>query len=144
MTSAALQQVPDLAAEWDGTDHFPFRHIERCRKVWIVKINGACHAGGTWHLVALRRHDRCPILPRSACPSSSAASPTRTSPNVSWRRSASPVHGSWCSPLTRFGAAEAERWGLIGAMVPHNELDAATQAIVDTGRVYRGRRHAPS
>ena len=30
-----------LAAEWDGTDHFPFRHIERCRKLWVAKINGA-------------------------------------------------------------------------------------------------------
>lgn len=36
----------DLAAEWDGTDHFPFRHIERCRKIWVAAINGACHAGG--------------------------------------------------------------------------------------------------
>ena len=35
-----------LAAEWDGTDHFPFRHIERCRKLWVAKINGACIAGG--------------------------------------------------------------------------------------------------
>jgi enoyl-CoA hydratase/carnithine racemase len=36
----------DLDAEWDGTDHFPFRHIERCRKIWVAKINGVCHAGG--------------------------------------------------------------------------------------------------
>ncbi len=35
-----------LATEWDGTDHFPFRHIERCRKLWVAKINGLCHAGG--------------------------------------------------------------------------------------------------
>ena len=32
-----------LASEWDGTDHFPFRHIERCRKLWVAKINGAVH-----------------------------------------------------------------------------------------------------
>ncbi len=36
----------DLDAEWDGTDHFPFRHIERCRKIWVARINGLCHAGG--------------------------------------------------------------------------------------------------
>ena len=35
-----------LAAEWDPTDHFPFRHIERCRKLWVAKVNGVCHAGG--------------------------------------------------------------------------------------------------
>ena len=38
---------PDgLALEWDPTDQFPFRHIERCSKVWIARINGLCHAGG--------------------------------------------------------------------------------------------------
>jgi enoyl-CoA hydratase len=36
----------DLDTEWDGTEHFPFRHIERCRKIWVAKINGVCHAGG--------------------------------------------------------------------------------------------------
>lgn len=40
------QDVPDLDVEWDGTDHFPFRHIERCRKIWVARINGLCHAGG--------------------------------------------------------------------------------------------------
>ena len=34
-----------LAGEWDPTDHFPFRHIERCRKIWVAKVNGLCHAG---------------------------------------------------------------------------------------------------
>jgi enoyl-CoA hydratase/carnithine racemase len=34
-----------LAAEWDSTDHFPFRHIERCKKLWVAKVNGVCHAG---------------------------------------------------------------------------------------------------
>jgi enoyl-CoA hydratase/carnithine racemase len=37
---------PTLAAEWDGMDHFPFRHVERCRKIWVARINGVCHAGG--------------------------------------------------------------------------------------------------
>lgn len=35
-----------LANEWDATDNFPFRHIERCRKIWVAAINGVCHAGG--------------------------------------------------------------------------------------------------
>ena len=35
-----------LATEWDPTDQFPFRHIERCSKVWVARINGLCHAGG--------------------------------------------------------------------------------------------------
>jgi enoyl-CoA hydratase len=40
------EDVADLAAEWDGTDHFPFRHIERSRKIWVARVNGLCHAGG--------------------------------------------------------------------------------------------------
>ncbi len=35
-----------LAVEWDSTEQFPFRHIERCRKLWVAKVNGLCHAGG--------------------------------------------------------------------------------------------------
>ena len=38
--------VDELNLEWDATDHFPFRHIERCSKLWVAKINGLCHAGG--------------------------------------------------------------------------------------------------
>ena len=37
---------PALQVEWDPTDHFPFRHIERCSKIWVAKINGLCLAGG--------------------------------------------------------------------------------------------------
>jgi len=38
--------VDDVETEWDGTDLFPFRHIERCRKIWVAAVNGVCHAGG--------------------------------------------------------------------------------------------------
>lgn len=37
---------PTLAAEHDATDHFPFRHLERCRKPVFAAVNGICHAGG--------------------------------------------------------------------------------------------------
>ncbi|HEX7096323.1 MAG TPA: enoyl-CoA hydratase/isomerase family protein [Acidimicrobiales bacterium] len=37
---------PTLASEHDPTDHFPFRHLERCRKPVFAAINGICHAGG--------------------------------------------------------------------------------------------------
>ena len=37
---------PTLAVEHDPTDHFPFRHLERCRKPVFAAINGICHAGG--------------------------------------------------------------------------------------------------
>lgn len=38
--------VTDLDVEWDFSDNFPFRAIERCRKIWVARINGLCHAGG--------------------------------------------------------------------------------------------------
>jgi enoyl-CoA hydratase len=37
---------PTLEAEHDSTDHFPFRHLERCRKPVFAAVNGICHAGG--------------------------------------------------------------------------------------------------
>jgi enoyl-CoA hydratase/carnithine racemase len=38
--------VTDLDSEWDFSDHFPFRAIERSRKIWVARVNGLCHAGG--------------------------------------------------------------------------------------------------
>jgi len=40
------EDLEGLATEWDSTEQFPFRHIERCRKLWVAKVNGLCHAGG--------------------------------------------------------------------------------------------------
>ena len=37
---------PALGAEWDPTDHFPFRHLERCSAAVIAAVNGLCYAGG--------------------------------------------------------------------------------------------------
>lgn len=35
-----------LNQELDATDHFPFRHLERCSKAVIAAVNGLCYAGG--------------------------------------------------------------------------------------------------
>ncbi len=70
-----------LANEWDPTDQFPFRHIERCSKLWIARVNGLCHAGGlvlTVHCDVSIASDRA----RFRAPSCCAASPTRSSPHV--------------------------------------------------------------
>lgn len=37
---------PTLAAELDPTDHFPFRHLERCSAAVVAAVNGLCYAGG--------------------------------------------------------------------------------------------------
>lgn len=44
--SGESEDPAGLALELDPTDHFPFRHFERCRKVIVAAVNGACFAGG--------------------------------------------------------------------------------------------------
>ncbi|MCH2170417.1 enoyl-CoA hydratase/isomerase family protein, partial [Myxococcota bacterium] len=44
--SGRAENPEALAAELDPTDHFPFRHFERCSKVIVAAVNGQCHAGG--------------------------------------------------------------------------------------------------
>ena len=44
--SGEAENAEALALEPDPTDHHPFRHMERCRKVVVSAVNGACHAGG--------------------------------------------------------------------------------------------------
>jgi len=111
-----------LAAEWDPTDHFPFRHFERCRKPIVTAVNGVCQAGGIdlvlysdVSVASDRATFRVPELLRGA-------------PDA-WM-SARLVHQVGLAKAkylyftaARFDAAEAEAMGLVGKVVPHAELD---------------------
>jgi enoyl-CoA hydratase/carnithine racemase len=126
-----VETVADLDTEWDGTDHFPFRHIERCRKIWIARINGACHAGGlgiSLHcdvtIASDRATFRIPELLRGL-PDPYIAE--RLVASVGLARARYLVFSA-----RRFDAHDAERWGLIGQTVPHDDLDAAVQEVVST------------
>ena len=44
--SGEAEDAAGLASELDPTEHFPFRHLERCRKAVVAAVNGVCHAGG--------------------------------------------------------------------------------------------------
>lgn len=44
--SGEAENPEGLALEPDPTDHHPFRHIERCRKIVVMAVHGGCHAGG--------------------------------------------------------------------------------------------------
>jgi enoyl-CoA hydratase/carnithine racemase len=44
--SGEAEDPAGLASELDPTEHFPFRHLERCRKAVVAAVNGVCHAGG--------------------------------------------------------------------------------------------------
>jgi enoyl-CoA hydratase/carnithine racemase len=120
---------PALQVEWDPTDHFPFRHIERCSKLWVARVNGLCHAGGlvlTIHcdvtIASDRARFRAPELLRGI------PDPFLTSRLVE-------VVGLARGRYLLFGAAEidaeeAGRMGLVGAVVPHGELDARVDEVL--------------
>jgi enoyl-CoA hydratase/carnithine racemase len=129
-----------LASEWDGTDHFPFRHIERCRKVWVAKVNGVCHAGGldlALHcdvtIASDRARFRVPELLRGLPDPFMSA---RLVDVVGLSRARYLFFTA-----TEIDAAAAGAMGLVGEVVPHDELDTRTEWVLEqirsTGPVAR-------
>ena len=122
---------PDgLASEWDPTDQFPFRHIERCSKLWVAKINGLAHAGGL--VLALhcdvtiasdRARFRAPELLRGIPDPFLSARLVEAVGLVRAR--------SLLFTAREIDAAEAGAIGLVGQVVPHDELDAAVAGALD-------------
>jgi enoyl-CoA hydratase/carnithine racemase len=118
-----------LAVEWDATDQFPFRHIERCSKLWVARVNGLCHAGGlvlTLHcdvsIASDRARFRAPELLRGI-PDPFLTS--RLAAVVGLARARYLLFGA-----QEISAAEAGVMGLVGAVVPHEELDARVDAVL--------------
>jgi enoyl-CoA hydratase/carnithine racemase len=129
-----------LATEWDGTDHFPFRHIERCRKLWVAKINGVCHAGG----LDLALH--CDVTIASDRARFRVPELLRGLPDPFMSARLVDVVGLARARHLFFTAAEIDAaaagvMGLVGEVVPHDELDARTEWILEqirsTGPVAR-------
>ncbi len=128
---AGRTEDPDgLAAEWDGTDHFPFRHIERCRKIWVAKINGGCIAGG----LDLAMH--CDVTIASDRARFRVPELLRGLPDPHMSARLVDVVGLARARFLFFTAAEidapaAGAMGLVGEVVPHDELDARTDWILE-------------
>ena len=141
MTSRGEAEDPDgLATEWDGLDHFPFRHIERCRKLWVAKINGVCHAGG----LDLALH--CDVTIASDRARFRVPELLRGLPDPFMSARLVDVVGLARARYLFFTAAEidaatAAAMGLVGEVVAHDELDARTDWILEqirnTGPVAR-------
>jgi len=131
---AGRKEDPEgLAAEWDGTDHFPFRHIERCRKIWVAKINGACHAGGLGialhcdvSIASDRATFRVPELLRGI------PDPFMSARLVDAVGLAKARYLFFTA--ARFDAAEAASMGIVGEVVAHDDLDARTDWILEQVR----------
>jgi enoyl-CoA hydratase/carnithine racemase len=119
-----------LANEWDATDNFPFRHIERCRKIWVARINGLCHAGG----LDLALH--CDVVIASADARFRIPELLRGIPDPFMSARIAEAIGIAKARYLFFTAAEisateADQMGLIGKVVPHDELEAKTEWVLE-------------
>jgi enoyl-CoA hydratase/carnithine racemase len=119
-----------LAAEWDPTDQFPFRHIERCSKLWVARVNGLCHAGG----LVLALH--CDVAIASDRARFRAPELLRGIPDPFLTSRLAGVVGLARARYLLFSAleisaAEAGAMGLVGAVVPHDQLDDHVQLVLD-------------
>ena len=125
---------PGLEAEWDPTENFPFRHLERCRKPVVSAVNGLCHAGGLnlvlysdFSVASDRASFRAPELLRGIPdPWLLARLPHYVGVGAARRL---------LFTAARIEAAEALTLGLVGSVVPHDELETAVAA--DIGEVLR-------
>ena len=123
------EEDPTLATEWDALDHHPFRHIERCRKIWVARINGLCHAGGldlALHcdvtVAAATARFRIPELLRGLA---DPYMPDRLVAAVGLARARYLFFTA-----SEIDAPTAMAAGLVGEVVPPEALDAKVQWII--------------
>ena len=124
---------PTLAAEWDPTDHFPFRHLERCSAVVVAVVNGICHAGG----LDLVLHADMAIAARSA--TFRAPELLRGAPDVFMATRLADWVGlgnaKWIMfAMETFGAERARQLGLVQEVVDDEALADATERLLDALR----------
>lgn len=127
--SGANADPDGLATEWDPTDHFPFRHIERCSKLWVARINGLAHAGG----LVLSLH--CDVTVASDRARFRAPELLRGIPDPYLTARLAAAVGlvrarSMLFTARQVDADEALSMGLVGQVVPHGELDAAIATVL--------------
>ena len=137
---AGNAEDPALEAEWDPTDHFPFRHIERCSKLWVAKINGLCIAGG----MDLALH--CDVVVASDQARFRVPELLRGIPDPFMSARLVEAVGLARARYLFFtadeiSADEAAVMGIVGKVVPHADLDAEVErvleAIARTGPIAR-------
>jgi enoyl-CoA hydratase/carnithine racemase len=122
---------PTLAAEWDPTDHFPFRHLERCSAAVIAAVNGLCYAGG----LDLMLHCDFSIAKESA--RFRAPELLRGAPDVFMATRLADWVGlgnaKWIMfAMEPFGADRAMQMGLLQQVVPDDDFDAAVDRLVES------------
>ncbi len=121
---------PSLQGELDVTDHFPFRHLERCQKAVLSAVNGTCYAGGLnlllfsdLSIAAERARFRAPELLRGA-PDPWLASRLAAYVGVG-------VAKYWMYTAEVWDARRALEAGLVGRVVPDADFDAAVGETIE-------------
>jgi enoyl-CoA hydratase/carnithine racemase len=124
------EDAEGLAAEWDPTEQFPFRHIDRCSKLWVAKINGMCVAGGldiALHcdiaIASDRARFRIPELLRGI-PEVFMADRLVAAVGLARAR-------YLFFTAEQIDAQEAAAMGLVGKVVPHDQLDAEVERVLE-------------
>lgn len=120
---------PTLGAEWDPTDHFPFRHLERCSAAVIAAVNGLCYAGG----LDIMLHCDFSIAKESA--RFRAPELLRGAPDVFMATRLADWVGvgnaKWIMfAMEAFGAERAMQMGLLQEVVPDEDFDAAVERLI--------------
>lgn len=122
---------PTLAAELDPTDHFPFRHLERCSAAVVAAVNGLCYAGG----LDLMLH--CDFSIATASARFRAPELLRGAPDVFMATRLADWVGlgnaKWIMfAMEAFDADRAMQMGLVQQVVPDDDFDAAVERLVDS------------
>lgn len=122
---------PALGAEWDPTDHFPFRHLERCSAAVIAAVNGLCYAGG----LDLMLH--CDFSIATASARFRAPELLRGAPDVFMATRLADWVGlgnaKWIMfAMEAFDAERAMQLGLVQQIVPDDEFDDAVDRLVES------------
>lgn len=128
--SGEAEDPNGLAGELDPTDHFPFRHLERCRAAVVAAVNGLCHAGALnlllfsdFAIASDRARFRAPELLRGA-----------PDPWIASRLAAYVGIGTAKYLLytaAELDAEEALRLGLVARVVRHDEFEAEVRATCE-------------
>ncbi len=121
---------PAIGAEWDPTDHFPFRHLERCSAAVVAAVNGLCFAGG----LDLALHCDMVIAKQSAA--FRAPELLRGAPDIFMATRLADWVGvgnaKWIMfAMETFDADRAREMGIVQQVVPDADFDDAVGRLLD-------------
>jgi enoyl-CoA hydratase/carnithine racemase len=118
----------------DSLDLTPFVQLERCPKLVMMRVNGMCQGGGLvmtimsdLSIVSDRARFRVPELLRGVADCYLGA---RLAPRIGVARAKHLLYTA-----QYFSAQEALEMGLVGRVVPHDQLDAAVAETIQQVRL---------